>query len=141
MDDIFSSLEIGEVRNFEDDPTKSGRVRVRTYNKHNDEQEIPDDDLPWAMVMHPITSPATAKMGISPSGLIVGSRVLLCYLPEDTAKQYPIVLGSLARGDKPEGSDKDNGGVGSNSQDAYNNSGGKHKRRGPDNPGYTADET
>lgn len=62
-------FEIGEVRNFEDDPTKSGRVRVRIYNKHNDEQAIKDDDLPWAMVVHPITSPATGRMGISPSGL------------------------------------------------------------------------
>lgn len=130
-------FEIGEVRNFEDDPTKSGRVRIRIYNKHNDEQAIKDDDLPWAMVVHPITSPATGRMGISPSGLKVGSRVLITYLPDDHARQYPIVLGSLARGDMPEGNEDSNGGVGKDTQDAQNNSGGKIRKPGIDNPAYT----
>lgn len=130
-------FEIAEVRNFEDDPTKSGRVKVRVYNRHNDEQEIKDDELPWAMVVHPITSAATSRIGISPSGLKVGSRVLITYLPHDTAKQYPIVLGSIARGDMPEGKDDSNGGVGKESNDAENNSGGKIKKPGIDNPAYT----
>lgn len=133
-DDIFSSLCIAEVRKFKEDPTKSGRCKIRIYNQHNDEQEIKDDDLPWASVLHPITSPATSKVGISPSGLKVGSRVLCCFLPEDTARQYPIILGSLGRGDKPEGNDKSNGGVGKESQEAEKNSGGKIKTAGPDNP-------
>lgn len=133
-DDIFSSLCIAEVRKYKEDPTKSGRCKVRIYNQHNDEQEIKDDDLPWASVLHPITSPATSKIGISPSGLKVGSRVLCCFLPEDTARQYPIILGSLARGDKPEGQDKSNGGVAKESQEAEKNSGGKIKTAGPDNP-------
>lgn len=130
-------FEIAEVRNFEDDPTKSGRVRVRIYNKNNDEQEVKDDDLPWAMVVHPITSAATSRIGISPSGLKVGSRVLITYLPHDTARQYPIVLGSLARGDMPEGHEDSNGGVAKNSQESHNNSGGKIKNKGIDNPAYT----
>jgi len=46
-DDIFSSLCIAEVRKFKEDPTKSGRCKVRIYNQHNDEQEIKDDDLPF----------------------------------------------------------------------------------------------
>lgn len=130
-------FEIAEVRNFEDDPTKSGRVKVRVYNRHNDEQEIKDDELPWAMVVHPITSAATSRIGISPSGLKVGSRVLITYLPHDTAKQYPIVLGSIARGDMPEGNEDSNGGVGKESNDAEKNSGGKIKKPGIDNPAYT----
>jgi hypothetical protein len=129
-------FDIAEVRNFKDDPTKSGRVRIRIYNRHNDEQEIKDDDLPWAMVMHPITSAATAKIGVAPHGLKVGSRVIVMYMPDDNAKQYPIVIGSIARGDKPEGNDKDNGGVGSDTQEAQKNSGGKIKNPGPDNPAY-----
>lgn len=133
-DDIFSSLCIAEVRKFKEDPTKSGRCKVRIYNQHNDEQEIDDKDLPWASVLHPITSAATAKVGISPSGLKVGSRVLCCFLPDDTARQYPIILGSLARGDKPVGGGKSNGGVSKKSQDAENNSGGKIGYAGPDNP-------
>ena len=96
-------IRIAEVRNFEDDPTKSGRVRVRIYGKNNDEQEVKDDELPWATVMHPVTSAATSKIGIVPSGLVVGSRVVITYLPDDTAELYPIVIGSIARGDLPEG--------------------------------------
>jgi hypothetical protein len=130
-------FEIAEVRNFEDDPTKSGRVRIRVYNRHNDEQEIKDDDLPWAMVVHPVTSAATSRIGVSPSGLKVGSRVLVTYLPHDTAKQYPIVLGSIARGDMPEGHEESNGGVGKDTNEAEKNSGGKIKNPGIDNPAYT----
>jgi hypothetical protein len=40
---------------------------------------------------------------VVPSGLVVGSRVIITYLPEDKAQLYPIVLGSVARGDLPEG--------------------------------------
>lgn len=127
-------LHMAEVRNFEDDPTMSGCVRVRIYNRQNDEQEIPDEHLPWATVLHPVTSPATGKMGISPSGLVVGSRVLIGYLADDHAKQHPIVLGSLARGDKPSGQTKSNGGISRNSQDAEKNSGGKPENPAPDNP-------
>lgn len=131
------TFHIAEVRNFEDDPTKSGRVKVRIYNKHNSEQDVKDEELPWAMVLHPVTSPATSKIGISPSGLVVGSRVLIIYSEEDHAKQYPIVIGSLARGDMPEGHEDSNGGVGTNTDDAKKNSGGKIKNPGIDNPAYT----
>lgn len=96
-------IKIAEVRNFEDDPTKSGRVRLRIYGENNDDQEVKDEDLPWGMVMQPVTSAATSRIGVSPSGLVVGSRVIITYLPEDTAQLYPIVLGSIARGDLPEG--------------------------------------
>jgi hypothetical protein len=130
-------FDIAEVRNFEDDPTKSGRVKIRVYNRQNDEQEVKDDDLPWAMVIHPVTSAATSKIGISPSGLKVGSRVLVTYLPHDTAKQYPIVLGSIARGDMPEGNEDSNGGVATQTNEAQKNSGGKIKKPGIDNPAYT----
>ena len=131
--DFLGNLVIGEVRKFKEDPTKSGRCKVRLYNHQNDEQEVKDEDLPWAMVLQPITSPATAKVGISPSGLKVGSRVLCCFLPDDTAKQYPIILGSLGRGDKPEGQTKSNGGVAKESQDSQKNSGGSVIVAGPDN--------
>lgn len=134
------TFHIAEVRNFEDDPTKSGRVKVRIYNKHNSEQDVKDEELPWAMVLHPVTSAATSKIGISPSGLVVGSRVLIIYTEEDHAKQYPIVLGSLARGDMPEGHEDSNGGVGTNTDDARKNSGGKLRRRGVDNPGVTNED-
>jgi hypothetical protein len=95
-------IKIAEVRNFEEDPTKSGRVKVRIYGENNDDQMVKDEDLPWAMVMQPVTSAATSRIGVSPSGLVVGSRVIITYMPEDEAQLYPIILGSIARGDLPE---------------------------------------
>jgi hypothetical protein len=92
-------FEFAQVIDHENDPTRSGRCKVRVYNKENKMQEVKDDDLPWAMVMHPITSAATSKVGASPSGLVAGSRVIVMYHPEDTAKLYPIIMGSIGRGD------------------------------------------
>jgi hypothetical protein len=92
-------FDFAQVIDHENDPTRSGRVKVRIYNKQNKMQEVKDDDLPWASVMHPITSAATSKIGVVPSGLVAGSRVIVMYHPDDTAKLYPIVMGSIARGD------------------------------------------
>jgi hypothetical protein len=89
-----------EVRNVKDDPTKSGRVRIRIYGHHDDEQNIKDDDLPWALPLQPITSAATNRIGIIPTGLRVGSRVMITFLENDIAEQYPIILGSFARAAK-----------------------------------------
>lgn len=120
------TLKIAEVRNFEDDPTESGRVQIRIYNDENDEQNIKDADLPWAILGLPVTSASTAKIGVSPSGLIVGSRVLVTYMPYDTAEQYPIVLCSLGRGDLPTKK-----GIRSETD---GDSGGSIRVKGPDNP-------
>lgn len=124
-------LKIGEVRNFKDDPTKSGRVRVRIYNQQNDEQQVKDDDLPWAMVMHPITSAATSKTGIIPNGLRVGSRVIVAYLPDDSSELYPIVIGSIARGDLPSDENYD---IDRKDKDSGSK---EHKNKGIDNPGHS----
>jgi hypothetical protein len=107
-------LKVAEVRDI-DDPTYSGCCRIRTYNETNDENNVKDKDLPWATPLHPVTSAATAGVGVLPQ-LIPGSRVLICYLDNDTFEQYPIILGSLGRGELPsqEGvrkkSDEDSGG-------------------------------
>lgn len=105
-----------EVRNFKDDPTQSGRVQIRVYNQHNDENEVKDEDLPWAVPLQSTDQPSTGKVGTNPSGLIKGSRVLVAFAENDKAKQYPIILGSSYRGDwdKKEGlheqSDEHSGG-------------------------------
>jgi hypothetical protein len=98
MADIYAA----EVRNIMD-PLKSGRVQVRIYGLHDDEQAVKDDHLPWALPLQPVTSAATAKIGCIPVGLIVGSRVMITYLHTDIAMQYPIILGSFARGALPLG--------------------------------------
>jgi uncharacterized protein involved in type VI secretion and phage assembly len=92
-------LRAGYVVNIKDDPTRSGRVKVRIFNHQDDTQNVSDDDLPWCLVSQPITSAATHKVGKVPCGLRVGSRVLLGYLDTDYEQLYPIILGSIARGD------------------------------------------
>lgn len=109
---------MAEVRDIENDPSKSGRVKVRIYNYQNDEQAIPDEDLPWALPLQPVTSAAYNGIGVAPHGLLVGSRVLLAYLPDDTSEQYPIILGSFSRAFAPtvsgiqKSQDPSTGGVG-----------------------------
>lgn len=94
----MAKFYFAEVRNIKDDPLKSGRVRVRIYNKQDDEQNVKDEHLPWALPLQPITSAATNKVGTTPLGLLVGSRVVIAYMDNDIAEQYPIVMGSFARG-------------------------------------------
>jgi len=88
---------LAEVRDIENDPSSSGRVKVRIYGQHNNEQKIKDDHLAWAAPLQPCTSAALGGIGITPVGLRVGSRVIVTYLADDVHKQYPIVLGSVSR--------------------------------------------
>lgn len=87
----------GEVRNISD-PWRSGRVQIRIYGHHDDEQNIKDEHLPWATTIHPITSAATMGVGIIPTGLIVGSQVFGTFI--DKAHQNPVILGSYPRAAK-----------------------------------------
>ena len=98
---------LAEVRNIKD-PWKSGRVQVRVYGMHDDEQNIKDENLPWAMPIQPITSAATARVGIIPVGMVVGSRVVITYL--DDNKQYPVIFGTYARAGSPKNKNDNTGG-------------------------------
>ena len=51
-----NNMFIAEVRNVKDDLSKSGKVQIRIYGNHDDEQNIKDDDLPWGTVILPVTS-------------------------------------------------------------------------------------
>jgi hypothetical protein len=92
---------MAEVRDIENDPSKSGRVKVRIYNTQNDERTIRDEDLPWAVPLQPVTSAAYNGIGVSPHGLLVGSRVVVAFMKNDPAEQYPIIFGSFSRAFKP----------------------------------------
>ena len=47
---------VGVVEDRED-PSQLGRVRVRCVGYHTDDKsKIPTADLPWAHVMHPVTT-------------------------------------------------------------------------------------
>jgi hypothetical protein len=85
---------IGEVVDVYD-PDQSGRVRVRVYGRHDDKANIPDDALPWALPMQPITSAAHGKAGTAPLGLVKGSKVKGYWADKD--QQSPIIMGSFGK--------------------------------------------
>jgi hypothetical protein len=90
----FLRFWVGRVVNV-NDPHESGRVQVRIYSHHDDETNIPNESLPWAQVLQPITSAAIGRIGTAPVGLVVGTRVFGVWLDADM--QLPLVLGSLGR--------------------------------------------
>lgn len=86
------------------DPLKLGRVRVRVLGWHTDNKGsagIPTQDLPWAMVMQPITSAAMSGLGHSPTGVLQGSWVVGFFLDGLNAQQ-PMVMGTYGGAQKPD---------------------------------------
>lgn len=79
-----------------DDPRQLGRVRVRAYNYYSDDETaVPKDLLPWAIVLMSPTSAGIKEVGISPTGLMVGSTVFGFFLDGDDC-QMPMIIGSMA---------------------------------------------
>lgn len=79
-----------------EDPKQLGRVRVRVFNTYSDDKtKLPTDMLPWATVIMPPHSAGIKEVGISPTGLMVGSTVFGFFADGEDA-QMPIVLGSVA---------------------------------------------
>ena len=85
----------GVIEDRLNDPLKLGRCRVRILGLHTpDKQELPTEDLPWAIIMQPVTSAATSGVGVSPTGLVEGAFVVVVF--QDEHKQQPIIIGSIA---------------------------------------------
>lgn len=99
---------IGEVIDHEGDQWKSGRVKLRIYGRHDNEQDIKDEDLPWAMPLQDVTSAATNRIGRAPVGMVKGSRVFGVYLDEE--QQYPLILGTFSRAGKLKDENDNTGG-------------------------------
>jgi len=77
------------------DPTYTGRVRVRCLGYHTDNKtELPTEDLPWASPLLPITSSGISGIGHSPTGLLEGSWVFGFFRDSQYA-QEPVIMGSL----------------------------------------------
>lgn len=90
----MNNIYIGKVEN-RNDPLKLGRCQVRVMGVHEENPAIlPTIDLPWAMPVSPVTSAASAGIGISPTGIVLGSIVLVTFTDKD--QQTPIILGTLA---------------------------------------------
>ena len=77
------------------DPASLGRVRVRCLGHHTEDlNDIPTKDLPWAHVMHSVTSPSMQGLGHTPSFLVEGTWVIGFFL-DAIEKQQPMIIGSL----------------------------------------------
>lgn len=77
------------------DPLKAGRVRVRIVGSHtSDLIQLPTSELPWCLVMLPVTSSGVSGIGWSATGLLTGSWVFGFYR-DGIFKQEPCILGSL----------------------------------------------
>lgn len=85
------------------DPNFLGRVQVRCFGHHTANRlDIPTEDLPWAMVMQPVTSAAQTEVGESPTGIVEGSWVVGFFIDGEEAQQ-PLVIGSIGGyANKPE---------------------------------------
>lgn len=93
----------GDGKKGEKDKTESGRVQIRIYGKHDDEKNIPDDKLPWAVPLLPIGSGASKNgVGSTPVGLQNGSTVVGFYADHD--ESIPVLFGVLHKA----GKDKNN---------------------------------
>lgn len=88
---------VGQVESDKkDDPKRSGRFRVRIIGQHlkTGENATGTEELPWAHLMMPVTTPFIegGTGGASP-GLKRGCFVIGFYLDND--KQKPIIMGSV----------------------------------------------
>lgn len=88
-----------------DDPLKAGRVKVRIFGVHDDEQNVPDKDLPWVHPAGSITSSSLNHIGWSPTGIQVGSTVSGYYADSDY--QIPIFTGSHYRAEIKDAGEKE----------------------------------
>lgn len=73
------------------DDAHNHRVKVRIPSKHSKSEEIPDNDLPWAIVEQPTT---TGMRNGASMGLHGGEWVKGYYLDEE--EQIPVITGVLS---------------------------------------------
>jgi len=78
------------------DPAQLGRIKVRISGIHSDNKiDIPDDALPWAQCVVPITEGGVSGLGNN-LGIQPAARVFGLFL-DGTNSQLPMVFGSLPR--------------------------------------------
>jgi hypothetical protein len=94
----------GDGKQGKKDNTQSGRVQVRIFGKHDDEQNVPDDKLPWAVPLLPLGTGASKEgVGATPVGLKKDSIVVGFYADKD--ETMPILFGILHKAGTDSGDD------------------------------------
>lgn len=77
------------------DPENLGRCRVRIFGWHNENKDIlPDEALPWAYPITPITNSAIGGVGESPVGPMPGTRVF-GFFADGLTGEVPIMQGTV----------------------------------------------
>lgn len=90
----FDKLYFGVVEDCKNDPHRNGRVKVRIFGIHTeDKSSIPTKDLHWCEVLSSINSASISGVGLSPVGLVNGSKVAL--INKDSYLQEFIVIGTI----------------------------------------------
>jgi hypothetical protein len=77
------------------DPEKAGRVKIRVFGEHDDVARIPDDMLPWARCVFPVTAAISGGVSGPTNGAVVGTTMIGYYADDD--RQVPLVTGTLGR--------------------------------------------
>ena len=83
---------VGFVTNLEDED-KLGQVQIRIPVTHDD---LNDDELPYAMMINPIQSSSLNGVGISPTGIEVGSMVV-GFFADGIEKNVPMIFGTIPK--------------------------------------------
>lgn len=78
-----------------DDPLRLGRCRIRILGYHTDDkEELPTDDLPWALPVMPANSAGTSGVGWSPTGAVEGSWCV-GFFADGEDGQHPMFFGTV----------------------------------------------
>lgn len=86
---------IGRVVDI-NDPLQLGRLRLRIMGIHSENTvDIPDEGLPWAQTIIPVSEGGTNGLGIN-TGIQINARVFGVFL-DGTNSQLPLVLGSMPK--------------------------------------------
>lgn len=97
----------GDGKEGKKDVTESGRTQIRIFGKHDDEKNVPNEKLPWAVPLLPIGGPLTGAgregVGTTPIGLKKGTIVVGFYA--DAEESIPIIFGILTRSGADAGND------------------------------------
>jgi hypothetical protein len=84
---------IARVVDSVNDEEKAGRLKIRIYGLHDDTSRVPDEDLPWARCIFPVTNPVYNGTAGPTTGIMKDSTVIGFFA--DKQKQVPLIFGSL----------------------------------------------
>ena len=83
----------------EDQPGFAERYKVRIMGYHTPDREVlPDESLPWATVMYPVTAGAGGRASSQNANITQGMFVFGFFMDGDNAQQ-PVIMGCLGYND------------------------------------------